>query len=126
MGDASIKGGRSGGRAGWSGTKRPHRNYNEHWLEHEVHDLYQRVVDEPVPKDMLDIVTRIPKSNPSPDAERAWRWRAKAEEVRTAADSMRSDSARHTLLELARDYDVLAESLELALRQQPSGGRDAG
>ncbi len=62
MGDAWNKGGRDEGRSGWSGEdrQRPQRDYSEHWLEREVHDLYQNVVDEPVPKNLIDIVRRIP------------------------------------------------------------------
>jgi hypothetical protein len=67
MGDAWIKGGRAGGRGGLSGEDklRPHRNYDEHWMERAVHGLYESAVDEPVPKDMLDIVRRLPLSEPS-------------------------------------------------------------
>jgi hypothetical protein len=63
MGDARNKGGRDEGRAGWSGADRlrPHRDYSEYWLERNVRDLYEKVVDEPVPKKLLDIVRRIPK-----------------------------------------------------------------
>ena len=62
MGDVRKVGGRDEGRSGWSGEdrQRPQRNYSEHWLEREVHDLYQSVVDEPVPKKLIDIVLRIP------------------------------------------------------------------
>jgi hypothetical protein len=126
MGDAWIKGGRAG-RAGLSGEDklRPHRNYDERWMERAVHGLYESTVDEPVPKDMLDLVTRIQKHT-SPDAERAHRWRAKAEEIRTAAESMDSESARDTLLRLAHDYDALAESLELLILERPRRDRNAG
>ena len=53
-----------------------------------VHGLYQAVVDEPLPKTMLELVTQVLQKHPSPDAERARRWHAKAQEVRTAAKSM--------------------------------------
>src|SRR5262249_61972970 len=69
MGDAWIKVGRAGGRAGRSGEgkQRPRRNYAEHWMERMVHGLYQNAVDEPVPKDMLDLVTRIAESAAGPE-----------------------------------------------------------
>jgi hypothetical protein len=47
----------------------PHFSNDEHWLERTVHTLYQPVVDEPLPKTMLDLVTRILEKHPSPDAE---------------------------------------------------------
>jgi len=91
-----------------------------------VHGLYQAVVDKPLPTTMLDLVTRVLQKHPSPDAERARRWHAKAEEVRTAAESMGSESARHTLLRLAHDYDALAESLELLILERPRRDRNTG
>jgi hypothetical protein len=121
MGDVSIK-----GAAVHTSGKPPHHSYDEHWLEHMVHDLYQTVADEPLPEGMLDLVTRISQSDPSPDAERARRWHAKAEEIRVAAESIGSESARHTLLRLAHDYDALAESLELLILERPRRGRNAG
>jgi hypothetical protein len=33
----------------------------ERWLERKVRDMYQEVVNEPVPQELLDIVKRIPK-----------------------------------------------------------------
>jgi hypothetical protein len=41
--------------------RRPRGNLDERWLERKVRDMYQEVVDEPVPKELLDIVRRIPK-----------------------------------------------------------------
>ncbi len=114
MGDARIKG--AGVRV--RSSKRLH-SHDEHWLEHMVHGLYQAVVDEPLPKTMLELVTQVLQKHPSPDAERARRWHAKAQEVRTAAKSMGSESARHTLLRLAQEYDALAESLELLILERP-------
>jgi hypothetical protein len=109
------------------GRKRPHASHNDRWLEHMVHGLYEAVIDEPLPKTMLDLVTRILQNHPSPDAKRARRWHAKADEIRTAAESMRSESARKTLLRLAHDYDALAESLELLiLERAPRRDRNAG
>jgi len=66
MSDAWIKGAAVHASAG----KHPHYSYDEHWLERVIHGLYQGVVDEPLPEGMLDLVTRIPQSDPSPDAER--------------------------------------------------------
>jgi hypothetical protein len=122
VGDSRIKRGAGGGRRG----KRPHHSHDEHWLEHMVHGLYQAVVDEPLPKTMLELVTQVLQTHPSPDAERARRWHAKAEEIRAAAESMGSESARHTLLRLAHDYDALAESLELLILERPRRNRNAG
>jgi hypothetical protein len=34
---------------------------DERWLERKVRDMYQEVVDEPVPDDILKILNRIPK-----------------------------------------------------------------
>jgi len=59
-------------------------------------------------------------------SDRVRRWRVKADEVRTAAESMSSGSARHTLLRLAHDYEALAESLELLIRERPSRERGTG
>jgi hypothetical protein len=87
-------------------------SYDEDWLEHAVRGLYQAVIDEPVPKRLLEIVGRIPDRSTSDASAR--RWRVKAEECRTVAESMRSDSARLTLLRLARDYQALAESWDKA------------
>ncbi len=41
--------------------------------------------------------------------DRIRRWRAKAEECRTMADSMSNAAARHSLQQLARNYDALAD-----------------
>jgi len=34
---------------------------DERWLERKIRDMYQEVVDEPVPDDILKILNRIPK-----------------------------------------------------------------
>ena len=34
---------------------------DERWLERKVRDMYQEVVNEPVPDDILKILNRIPK-----------------------------------------------------------------
>src|SRR5262249_21159764 len=66
MGDAQNQGGRGDGWVGRSGEDyRPQRrDYGERWLERRLHGLYQNVIDEPVPHEMLDIVARIPESAP--------------------------------------------------------------
>jgi hypothetical protein len=75
----------------------------------------------------LDGVTDQPTSLPTPaKLDRARRWRAKAEEVRTAAESMPNEAGRRTLLQLARDYDALAESWERAVQQNGERDRNAG
>jgi len=62
MGDARIEGGRDGGHARRGGEDgRPARwDYSVHWLECKVRDLYRNVVAEPTPRELLDIVRRIP------------------------------------------------------------------
>jgi hypothetical protein len=93
-----------------------------------------RVPDEPVPKDMLDLVTRIsesaaggaqparssrPRGAKAVDASnRARRWRARAEECRAAADSVSTGAARRSFLRLARDYEALAELAEKEAHQR--------
>jgi hypothetical protein len=41
-------------------NQRRHWNYNEHWLERMVQGVYRNVIDEPVPRQLLDIVKRVP------------------------------------------------------------------
>ena len=43
------------------GKKRPRGGMDERWLERKIRDMYQEVVDEPVPDDILKILNRIPK-----------------------------------------------------------------
>ncbi|HZT21235.1 MAG TPA: NepR family anti-sigma factor [Dongiaceae bacterium] len=43
--------------------QRSRNNLEERWLERKVRDMYQEVVNEPVPQELLDIVRRIPKSD---------------------------------------------------------------
>lgn len=45
-------------------------------------------------------------------AERATRYRQLADEIRNAAEGMQSES-RQGLLQLANDYDLLADKLDL-------------
>jgi hypothetical protein len=123
MGDAWVKGAAVYRRGG----QRLAYSHDEHWLEGLVHDLYQAVVDEPVPKKLLDIVMGIPESDPTADAlARAHRWRLKAEECRAAGESMGTEAARRTLLQLARDYEALAEYTEKEVHQGPGKKQDAG
>jgi hypothetical protein len=54
-----------------------------------------------------------PSSPTTPEAAaQARRWRAKAEECRAVAETMSGESARLTILRLARGYDTLADSWE--------------
>ena len=55
---------------------------------------------------------------------RVRKWRARAKECRSLAESMSSDPARRTLHQLAIDYEALAESWEQAARQR--GNRERG
>ena len=43
------------------GKKRSRGGMDERWLERKIRDMYQEVVDEPVPDDILKILNRIPK-----------------------------------------------------------------
>jgi hypothetical protein len=63
MGDAQDKGGIGKGEAVKHSrtNRRGKRNLEERWLERKVRDMYQEVVNEPVPQELLDIVKRIPK-----------------------------------------------------------------
>ena len=65
MSDAESKGGGSKDPTtkGTKAMQRPRNTLEERWLERKVRDMYQEVVDEPVPKELLDIVKRIPKLN---------------------------------------------------------------
>src|SRR5215472_14447801 len=115
MSDARSQGGRDGGRTGWSGSdeQRPQRDYSERWLDRALRGLYGSVVDEPVPDALLDVVHPLPLDPSITDAlTRARRWRAKAEEVQTAAETMDNESARQALLNLARSYRTLAHNDE--------------
>jgi len=129
MGDARNRGGPDRGRAGPSGERglRAPKNYDDSWLERMIAGLYQSAVDEPVPKDMLDLVKHIGRSDTrtSEALARARRWRVKAEECRTAADSMATEAARGSFLQLARNYQALAEHAEKEARQQGGKNRNA-
>jgi len=120
MSDARNTGGRDGGRAGWSGRERqrPHRDYSEHWLERMLRGLYQAVVDEPVPKEMIDIMRRVPRPTDTELLTRVRTLRAKAKAVRKTADSMTNDSIRNALLQVAQSYDAFANDTEKEARQR--------
>jgi hypothetical protein len=52
--------------------------------------------------------------------KRAKVYRLRAEETRTAADSMRHQNNRDTLLRIADDYDLMADTIE----RKAKGGLD--
>jgi hypothetical protein len=129
MGDARNKGGLGGGRPGPNGAHklRARKKHEERWLERAIRCLHQSVANEPVPQDMLELVNRIGRSDPASEAlKRARRWRAKAEECRTAADSMETEAARRWFLLLARSYEALAEHAEKEAHQQSDKERETG
>jgi hypothetical protein len=122
MGEAGIGHGRI-----WEG-KRPRQSCDEQWLEHMVRGLYRAVLDEPLPEALLDTLGKLSQPEPriAEATARARSWRAKAEEIRTAAESLGSDGARRSLLQLAHDYEALAERAEKEARQRDHQARDAG
>jgi hypothetical protein len=50
--------------------------------------------------------------------ERIETYRLRAEEVRTAAESMRHPESRATFLRIARDYHLMADNLEGQIRRE--------
>ena len=50
-------------------------------------------------------------------------WRARAEEMRSAAEDMRDPENRQTALRIADDYDRLAQRAEERSRKLPEGHR---
>jgi hypothetical protein len=62
---------------------------------------------------------------PSED-QRAAYYRNRAEEIRTAADGMRTDEARRTLNAMADNYDELAARLERKGKQDESRSGKTG
>jgi hypothetical protein len=54
-------------------------------------------------------------SDSDEELQRIKRWRARAEEVRVNAEVMRDATARQTLLRVAEQYDLLADSAERQL-----------
>src|SRR5215831_10979351 len=59
-----------------------------------------------------DIEALEEQGEPRPGPTRAQAWRARAEEIRTAAGSMTSEAARSTLDRLARNYEAMADQAE--------------
>ena len=53
--------GKDGSRPDEPGKRRSRSALDERWLERKVRDMYQEVVNEPVPEDILKILNRIPK-----------------------------------------------------------------
>lgn len=53
--------GKDGLRPGEPAKRRTRSPMDERWLERKVRDMYQEVVNEPVPDDILKILNRIPK-----------------------------------------------------------------
>jgi hypothetical protein len=44
------------------GSLRPCKSYDERWLERMLHGLHQSAVEESVPKELLDLLERLPLS----------------------------------------------------------------
>jgi len=61
MGGAQGRGGGEKGEPVKHAKTSRRSGMEERWLERKVRDMYQEVVNEPVPQDLLDIVKRIPK-----------------------------------------------------------------
>jgi hypothetical protein len=53
--------GKDRGRPDEARKRRSRNGLDERWLERKVRDMYQEVVNEPVPDDLLKILNRIPK-----------------------------------------------------------------
>jgi hypothetical protein len=125
MSDAWKTGARDQAASG--GARTASRAYrDERWLEHMVRGLYQAVADEPVPVELLDILAQLPDRQTGDALQRARRWRAKAEECQTAAESMATETARNSLLQMARNYLSLARLAERTIDQQSDQVRDIG
>jgi len=58
---ADAGSGKSEPRPAEPGKRRGRGGTDERWLERKIRDMYQEVVDEPVPDDILKILNRIPK-----------------------------------------------------------------
>ncbi len=52
---------RDRGGYGGPGRTRAPSGRDENWLERKVRDMYQEVVNEPVPDEILEVLNRIPK-----------------------------------------------------------------
>jgi len=55
------------------------------------------------------------------DADRAHRYRARAEQIRKRAQSLSDPAARETLITLAKEYDSLAASCDERKPRRVSG-----
>jgi hypothetical protein len=92
-------------------------------LDREVEELEEQ---DPRTSEPAPTILERPDSNETAAAN-VRRWRAKAEEIRTAADSMSRDAACHTPARLARDYDAIAERAEGAAKSESrKRDQDAG
>lgn len=100
--------------------------YDEHWLEHEIRTVLHSVLDEPLPAEFLELANRLPDAPGGEAVDRARRWRAWAEEIRTAAESMTNETARSALLQMARNYDALASQAEGGTQQAAGRKGEAG
>jgi hypothetical protein len=58
---ADAGSGKGESRPAEPGKRRARGGTDERWLERKIRDMYQEVVDEPVPDDILKILNRIPK-----------------------------------------------------------------
>jgi hypothetical protein len=58
---ADAGSGKGESRPAEPGKRRGRGGTDERWLERKIRDMYQEVVDEPVPDDILKILNRIPK-----------------------------------------------------------------
>jgi hypothetical protein len=69
---------------------------------------------------------RAPDQPAPEESDRSRKWRARAKEARTMAESMTSEAARSRLLQIAHGYEALAESLENAAQRHAKGKQKAG
>ncbi len=53
--------------------------------------------------------------------ERVTTYRLRAEEIRTAAESMRHAESRAAFLRIARDYDLMADNLDAQIKRELFG-----
>jgi hypothetical protein len=52
------------------------------------------------------------------NSEDAAYWRERAKEVRAAADRLRNEEAKRAMLEIAKGYDAMAETMERRAERQ--------
>jgi hypothetical protein len=53
-----------------------------------------------------------------PNSDDAAYWRERANEVRAAADRLRNDEAKLAMLEIAKGYDAMADTMEQRAERQ--------